>query len=441
MMPPMSEGSGQQPAQEPRSRGIQPSGTSREVLEGLVIPSGREPADPRQVFAQAPEGVDAYSVRPGTPGTWAGPPQALAAAPGQGGDAPKQQPPGQPGPQGGAGAQGGPSGGPQGGPQVPPQGGPQQGGYGFPQGPQGPNSSQQPGGYGYPQQAAPQGGGYGYPPQQPSAPAAASRPAEPAGGGPGTPDWNALAEQQESGKRRRKVLMLVGGAVAVAVIAGGVATAVVVSGSSSDKTVANPTGSQSAGSTQPLPPQPSFSSVAPPPPVDPRDFISSAAKDTAPITADSLFPGKQFVWQGRTYVKTNSTSTKQCSAAAAAQLAPALAAQGCTQMVRATYTNGDMAVTVGIAVFADKDHAAKVHSTAKYVLPLNGGGVADFCHAVACQMTSNSVGRYAYFAIAGYRNGKTLPQNDTLGLRAADDASSFAFARIVQRGRDAAAKQ
>ena len=55
-------------------------------------------------------------------------------------------------------------------------------------------------------------------------------------------------------------------------------------------------------------------------------------------------------------------------------------------------------------------------------------------------MTSNSVGRYAYFAIAGYRDGKTLPPTDTVARQAADEASNFAFTRIIQRGRNAAAQ-
>lgn len=237
-------------------------------------------------------------------------------------------------------------------------------------------------------------------------------------------------------------MMLVGGIVAVAVIAGGVATAVVMSGKSSGHAIADPSASGSGTASQkPLPPEPSFSSVAPPPPANPLDFLSTAAKDKAPITPASLFPGKQFVLGGRTYVKTNSTSTTSCSSAAGGQLSGVLASNGCTKLLRATYTNGQIAVTVGVAVFADEARATKVHNVAQYVAPLNGGGISDFCHAVACQMTSNSVGRYAYFAIAGFKNGKTLTAGNTTGTQAANDASDFAFQRIVQRGRDAAQAQ
>lgn len=386
-------------------------------------------------------------------------------------------------------------------PQAQPQA-PQQAGYGYPQGqapgPQPEAQAPQPGAYGYPQpqgqvppqqagygypqaQAqAPQQGGYGYPqpqapapqaqaqaPQQPQAaqgtphvpfaggatpprPAPRARQAEPAtpttsgssgsGSDASTPDWNALAEQQESGARRKRILMLTGGIVAVAVIAGGVATAVVMSGKDDGKSVASPSSSATGtASQQPLPPAPSFSSVAPPPPANPLDYLNSPAKDKAPLTPDSLFPGKQFVWEGRTYTKTVSDVTTSCAKNARQALATALTTSGCQKLVRATYTDGALAVTVGVAVFPDDAHSKKVQKVSQYLAPLNGGGIASFCRAVRCQMTSNAVGRYAYFAIAGYKNGTTLAATDTEGKQAADDASDFAFSRIVQRGKDAAA--
>jgi hypothetical protein len=256
-----------------------------------------------------------------------------------------------------------------------------------------------------------------------------------------TPDWGALAEQQEAtGARRRRVLMLTGGIVAVAVIAGGVATAVVMSGKSDDKPVAGPSSSAGTSTNQPtLPPLPTFSSVAPPPPANPLDYLNTSAKDKAPLTPESLFPGKQFVWKGRTYVKTKSDVTASCAKNARKAVATALTANGCQKLIRATYTQGGLAVTVGVAVFPDNTRAKKVAGVSQYLAPLNGGGVPDFCHAVRCQMTSNAVGRYAYFAISGFKNGTTLAADDTVGKQAADDASDFAFTRIVQRGKDAAA--
>ncbi|SEP06372.1 hypothetical protein SAMN05216267_10854 [Actinacidiphila rubida] len=331
---------------------------------------------------------------------------------------------------------------------VPQQGFPQQQGAapqpGFPQQgfPQQQAPAQGPGPQGYGRQPAAAG-----PPRQNAAqaPSAPRRAASSGGPGtpPGTPDWNALAERQEAtGARRRKVMMLTGGIVAIVVIAGGVATAVVMSGKNSgDGKNSATSGPSSSGTkaTQSLPPAPSFSSVAPPPPANPLDYLSTAAKDTAPLTPATLFPGKQFLMNGRVYAKTATSVTTQCAAGARAGLSQALGKGACRKLIRATYTNGTTAVTVGVAVFDDAGHAQKLQKVAQYLAPLNGGGVQDFCHAVACRMTSNAVGRYAYFAIAGLKDGKTITATDKVALASANDASNFAFQRIIQRGRDAAA--
>jgi hypothetical protein len=213
-----------------------------------------------------------------------------------------------------------------------------------------------------------------------------------------------------------------------------------MSGKSSGHPAAAPSGSANTAGTPSLPPAPSFSSVAPPPPANPLDYLSSAAKDKAPLTPATLFPGKQFLMGGRVYTKTATATTTSCAAAARAGLAQALAKNGCHKLVRATFTNGATAVTIGVAVFDDNAHALKLQKTAQYLAPLNGGGVKDFCHAVACRMTSNAVGRYAYFAIAGLKNGKTITTSDKVALQSANDASNYAFQRIIQRGRDAAAQ-
>jgi hypothetical protein len=419
MMRDMTEGPGQQqPPQEPRN---QASDGRREVLEGRVIPS--RTSDPRRSFSGPPQAQtppQGQTPRQGqTPPPAQTPEQAQHPQPAQG----APQPPASD------------AGGPQAQPWAQSAQQPAQGGQsGHPGGRHGgrPDEAQ------FAARPGAGGGQQGFPQQAAQPPAGAPRggATDPA---PGTPDWLALAAEQETGARKRRIMMLVGGIVAVAVIAGGVATAVVMSGkSSSDKPIAGPSSSGTKGSQQPLPPAPSFSSVAPPPPANPLDYISSAAKDKAPVTAAGLFPGTQFVTNGRTYAKTNTATTSNCSAGARSSLAGALSAHGCTKLVRATYTNGKMAVTLGIAVFPDTAHAAKLQKVAQYVAPLNGGGISDFCHAVACQMTSNAVGRYAYFAIAGYKNGSTLPPTDTVARQAANEASNFAFQQIIQRGRDAA---
>ncbi|MEU3461578.1 hypothetical protein ABZ721_16750 [Streptomyces sp. NPDC006733] len=274
-------------------------------------------------------------------------------------------------------------------------------------------------------------------PQQPQGPAAGP------GGFPQTapssaPDWGALAAERERAAKRRKLFLIGGGALAAVAVAGIVAAAVVASNKSDGKPKAGPT---TPAASQPLPPEPSFSSVAPPPPKNPLDYISTAKKDTAPISAETLFPGKLMTIAGRTYTRTAGTQTTSCATAATDGLATALPQNKCRQVIRATYVLGNAAVTVGVAVFDGKAPADKAKATLHFLLPLNGGGVPAFCHNVSCWTTSNAVGRYAYYTIAGPKNGTSATSADTASKQAGVDASNFAFERIVQRGKDAAARE
>lgn len=303
-------------------------------------------------------------------------------------------------------------------------------------------------GYGYPQQQ-PQQPGYGYPQQQPGQPqqqgngpawtppasslAQGAFPQTPSAARPaGEPDWSALAERTEAGNRKRKMLLTGGGVLAAAAVAGIVATAVVLTGHHSSPGPQN--------SASPAQPSPSFSDVTPPPPPDPLAILSSAKKDTAPLSVDGLFPGKQLTMEGRQYAKAATSTTTTCYEATAGGLGDVLAANGCRQVIRATYSSGGAAVTVGVAVFDTKAAADKAKNQSQgYIQPLSGAGVPTFCHATACRLTANSVGRYAYFTIAGYTNGQAVTGGDTAAQQAGSDVAAFAFNRIVQRGRDEAA--
>jgi hypothetical protein len=248
------------------------------------------------------------------------------------------------------------------------------------------------------------------------------------------PDWEALAEESEARDRRKKLLMIGGGVLAVAAIGGIVATAVV---STNNKPGPSPSATAAAPGPS-LPPESAEPSVAAPSPENPLDILSSAEKDSAPLSALALFPAKNLNRAGRTYVRTNTDGTSSCSSAAAGALAAKLASSGCRQVFRATYTRDDVAVTIGVAVFADKAHADKAKGTTQYIQPLNGGGIADFCHATRCSMTANSVGRYAYFTITGLKNNQPLSGSGSQALQASGDVSTVTFELLVQRGRNEA---
>lgn len=252
-----------------------------------------------------------------------------------------------------------------------------------------------------------------------------------------TPDWAALAEASEARGRRRKWLMIGGGAVATAAVAAIVATAVVTTnggGSADDRASRLPAPEDlPSRSTEP---QPSFSSVAPPPPPDPKDYIADAKKDKAPVTLDAFFPGTKLTMGDRVYAKGPTNDTKSCASTTQGALGSILTNHGCDQVLRATYSKDGVAVTVGIAVFGTEAEARKAAEEASGGLAsLSGSGVPTFCRGGAvCRRTANSYGRYAYFTVGGFTSGKSVTKADQDVFAVGNDLTEFTFRQIRHRG-------
>ncbi|MEW1654376.1 hypothetical protein [Streptomyces sp. NPDC093707] len=261
--------------------------------------------------------------------------------------------------------------------------------------------------------------------------------------GPGgsTPDWAALADESEARARRKRWLMIGGGAVAALAVAGIVAVAVMNSGGPAGGTAsARPTASAQTA----LPDdKPSFPDVSVPPPPNPQDYISDPKKDTAPLTPATLFPQKTMVVGEHSYQQTGTAATTDCTAGVQGGLVSSLSHHGCKQLLRATYAKDGVAVTIGVAVFESPALATAVMNESKpNLMPLAGGGVpADFCQGSKCRMTTNATGRYAYFTIAGFTNGKDVAAGgETQSQQISRDGGAYAFTQINQRGKDQAAK-
>ncbi|MEV5884100.1 hypothetical protein AB0L74_15450 [Streptomyces sp. NPDC052020] len=259
---------------------------------------------------------------------------------------------------------------------------------------------------------------------------------QPLAGGGDTPDWAALAEASEARAKRRRLLFIGGGALATVAVAAAVAVAVVSAGGSGKS--ADPTGGPS---TADIPSEsasaPSFAPTTAPPPLNPKDFISSAKKDTAPLGPEILFPGTQLTMGETVYKKGPTADTRACASAAQKTLPAVLTGNGCTRLMRVTYTRDDVAVTVGVAVFDTAAQAARTRSQAdkkSIVSPLTGDGVQPFCTGAICRSTTNAYGRYAYFTISGFTTGKDVTTKDTRVFRAGDDLAEFAFRQIRRRG-------
>ncbi|MCN9241438.1 hypothetical protein NGF19_11665 [Streptomyces sp. RY43-2] len=262
---------------------------------------------------------------------------------------------------------------------------------------------------------------------------------QPQDNGGGTPDWAALADASEARAKRRRLLLILGGALATVAVGAAVAVAVVTadrgSAASGDPTPALPGASHIPSES--ADPAPSFAPTSAPPPLDPMDFISSAKKDTAPISADTLFPGTELTVASHVYKKGPTATTTNCASAAQGTLPALLSGNGCTRVIRATYTKDAVAVTVGVALFDTTAQATKVKQGAdakSNVASLSGGGVPAFCRTTVCRRTTNSVGRYAYFTLAGFTDGKNVTAKDAQVFTAGDDVAEFAFRQIRRRG-------
>lgn len=259
-------------------------------------------------------------------------------------------------------------------------------------------------------------------------------------GGSSTPDWAALAEEAErTRKRRRRWFLIGGGGLAAAAVAGIVAVAVVNesqrTGASDEPSKSLPESGNPPSSSQP---DPTFKDDPPPPP-PPRDYVSDPKRDKAPISTGSLYPGSTATVNGRTYAKHATDASGDCTDAANSDLGAVLHKHHCDKLYRATYTRHGLAFSVGIAVFRGTGAAAGVKDGYEPNLSaLPGHGVSDFCRTVTCRTTVNSFGRYAYFTIAGRTNGKPSTGSDKQAVQAARDGSDFAYARILQRGKEQA---
>ncbi|MFJ3900491.1 hypothetical protein [Streptomyces sp. NPDC090025] len=320
----------------------------------------------------------------------------------------------------------------------PPPGGEQQGqgqqgyGYGYPPPQQHPQQQpQQPYGYGYPQQQpSPYGQQAPQQPQQPHNPF-------PGAQATGTPDWGALADASAHRGRRKRWLLIGGGAVAALAVGAVVATAIVSTNKNNDQAKnGDPTPTGSVAPTDTASPAPTFSSVAPLPPPNPMDYISDAAKDKAPLSADGLFPGRKLTVNKRPYDKGATSTTTNCASVTQGGLGTVLKNNGCTRVIRATYVRDGVAVTVGVAVFPTDEQALKAKKQASGgIAPLTGAGVKDFCHATVCLRRTNAIGRYVYLTQAGFQNGRKVTTGDKGVFQTSDDVGTFTFNQIYARGR------
>ncbi|MFJ8041822.1 hypothetical protein ACIRBX_15125 [Kitasatospora sp. NPDC096147] len=187
---------------------------------------------------------------------------------------------------------------------------------------------------------------------------------------------------------------------------------------------------QSPVAPAPQPPAPPSSAA----PLDPLTVISSAATDTAPLDPNALFPSATLSFGGKTWTRLTTAATGTCWNATTGGLGNVLTPQGCQTLLRATYTSGTSAVTIGVAVFPQRANADAV--TAAHTGQVQGlvpAGSISYCTSAGCANTHAAVGRYTYYTVSGTtKPGGTAA--DPAATAAGPDFAAHARARLLARG-------
>ncbi|MEV7417140.1 hypothetical protein [Streptomyces sp. NPDC089919] len=249
--------------------------------------------------------------------------------------------------------------------------------------------------------------------------------------GEGTPDWAAMAEAHEAGRRRRRRLWWGAGAgLGALAIAAAVAVGIGGTGRAAPEALQDPRppGPVVGG------PLPTFPSKAPAP--DPRRYLADARVDRAPLGPGPLFPGTRATVSGRTYLEGGGDTTADCAAHTDPALAAVLKKHGCTALIRSTYRRGSVQVTVGVAVFATEAQATAARAARAHggVRALPGARTKPFCAPkTVCRRTADSYGRYLYVTLSGFTGNKNATKKDRSVYRAGDDLSAYTFRQLHHR--------
>lgn len=271
----------------------------------------------------------------------------------------------------------------------------------------GPGHLGEPGDYGEPANdfGKPDGpGGYGGPDrfgEEPGGPGAY-------GGGPGSGE-----DDGRGPGGNRKPLIIGAGVVAGVVVIGGVALAL-TSGGGDDKPKAAAATTRAAAPPRPTPtPTPTETGRG--------DRLAGRATDPLPLTLNEVFRTKKFKGGGRTYVMTTRRSIHTCSAGVhGTAFRKALAKAGCTQVLRASFSNGKFIGTIGVLNLRTETTAAAAerasHPKDAFVVPLPGTGTTKKIGQGLSLTTAETDGHYLILSWVQYPSGKKISKADYSGV-------------------------
>jgi hypothetical protein len=232
---------------------------------------------------------------------------------------------------------------------------------------------------------------------------------DPYGGDPG--GYTAAGDRGDgprSGRDNKRLLVSLAVAAAILLVGGGTAFALAGGGGEKPKPAAAPT------STAPTPtPSPTPTATG----TGRGDRLQSRATDPRPLTLNEVFKARTFKGGGRKYYMTGRRSEHKCSPPThGVKFRKALAKGGCTQVLRATFSNGKLIGTIGVINLRTQtaSEAAQVASRQKdaFILALPGAGTTKKIGQGLSLTTTEVDGHYLIMSWVQYPNGKKIASKD-----------------------------
>ncbi|GAB3961415.1 hypothetical protein GCM10029978_013670 [Actinoallomurus acanthiterrae] len=224
-------------------------------------------------------------------------------------------------------------------------------------------------------------------------------------------------ERSGSGKKP----LIIGAAVVAGVVVLGGGTALALSGGGGDdKPNPSATTSKAAAAPKQSPtanPTPSTTETGK------GERLASRATDPKPLTLSEVFKNKTFKLGGRNYVLTTRRADTNCAKGVnGTTFTKAIKRAGCTQVLRATFSNGKFIGTIGVLNLKTDSVASAAQKASRpkdaYIVPLPGAGSTSKIGKGLSLTTADPEGHYLIMSWVQYPDGKKIATSDYSGVTA-----------------------
>jgi hypothetical protein len=247
---------------------------------------------------------------------------------------------------------------------------------------------------------------------------------DPFGAGPGGygPPGEDAEDGFRSGPDRKR--LIIGAAIVAGVVVVGGGTALALS-SGGDKPKAPAAQQKSAP-----PATPTVNPTPSPTETGRGERLRSRATDPKPLTLNEIFKARSFKSGGRRYVMTGRRSEHKCSPPThGTKFRKALSTGGCTQVLRATFSNGKLIGTIGVINLRTQTAANSVQVTSRqkdaFILALPGSGSTNKIGQGLSLTTAEVDGHYLIMSWVQYPNGKKISKGDYSAVTAFVRATTY----------------